>query len=78
LPNSTNETARANKRGEEQSSSEKTTARARIFGNGRLDHCLFSISNSDIESGEDYLYPANFFVEVEIPKEAEQALLRAS
>jgi hypothetical protein len=30
------------------------------------------------ESGEDYLYPASFFVEVEIPKEAEQALLLAS
>ncbi len=30
------------------------------------------------ESGEDYLYPANFFVFVEVPKEAEQAVLLAS
>lgn len=30
------------------------------------------------ESGEDYLYPADFFVPVEVPKEAEQALLIAS
>ena len=30
------------------------------------------------ESGEDYLYPSNYFVEVEVTKEAEQALLKAS
>lgn len=30
------------------------------------------------ESGEDYLYPADFFVFVEVPKEAERALLLAS
>ena len=30
------------------------------------------------ESGEDYLYPASFFVFVEVPKEAERALLLAS
>jgi hypothetical protein len=30
------------------------------------------------ESGEDYLYPAEYFVEVEVTKEAEQALLKAS
>ena len=30
------------------------------------------------ESGEDYLYPAEFFVAVEVPKEAERALLIAS
>jgi hypothetical protein len=30
------------------------------------------------ESGEDYLYPASFFVLVEVPKEAERALLLAS
>ena len=30
------------------------------------------------ESGEDYLYPANYFVPVEVSKEAEQALLKAS
>jgi hypothetical protein len=30
------------------------------------------------ESGEDYLYPENYFVEVEVTKEAEQALLQAS
>ena len=30
------------------------------------------------ESGEDYLYPANYFVSVEVPKEAERALLLAS
>jgi hypothetical protein len=30
------------------------------------------------ESGEDYLYPANFFVSVEVSKEAEQALLIAT
>ena len=30
------------------------------------------------ESGEDYLYPSNFFVFVDVSKEAEQALLRAS
>jgi hypothetical protein len=30
------------------------------------------------ESGEDYLYPASFFVMVEVPKEAERILLLAS
>ena len=30
------------------------------------------------ESGEDYLYPANYFVPVEVPKEAERTLLLAS
>ncbi|PYP87355.1 MAG: hypothetical protein DMF61_10090 [Blastocatellia bacterium AA13] len=30
------------------------------------------------ESGEDYLYHANYFVSVEVPKESEQALLLAS
>jgi hypothetical protein len=30
------------------------------------------------ESGEDYLYPAIYFVPVEVPKEAERALLLAS
>lgn len=30
------------------------------------------------ESGEDYLYPASYFVLIELPKEAERALLMAS
>jgi hypothetical protein len=30
------------------------------------------------ESGEDYLYPASFFVLVEVPKGAERELLLAS
>jgi hypothetical protein len=30
------------------------------------------------ESGEDYLYPANFFAPVELSKEAEQAFSLAS
>lgn len=30
------------------------------------------------ESGEDYLYPADCFAEVPLPREVEQALLRAS
>jgi hypothetical protein len=30
------------------------------------------------ESGEDYLYPASFFVFIEVPKAAERALLQAS
>jgi hypothetical protein len=30
------------------------------------------------ESGDDYLYPADYFVPVEVPKDAKQALLRAS
>ncbi len=30
------------------------------------------------ESGEDYLYPASFFVFIEMPKEAERALLLAA
>jgi hypothetical protein len=30
------------------------------------------------ESGEDYLYPVAYFVTVEIPKEGERLLLRAS
>ena len=30
------------------------------------------------ESGEDYLYPASFFVLVEVPKAAERDLLLAS
>ena len=30
------------------------------------------------ESGEDYLYPKSFFMELKIPAEAEDALLRAA
>ena len=30
------------------------------------------------ESGEDYLYPAEYFVAIEVPKEAAQSLLLAS
>ncbi|MEK7378250.1 MAG: hypothetical protein AABZ71_05045 [Candidatus Binatota bacterium] len=30
------------------------------------------------ESGEDYLYPANYFVPVELPQEAERVLSSAS
>ena len=30
------------------------------------------------ESGEDYLYPANYFIVLELPSEAEQALLLAA
>ena len=30
------------------------------------------------ESGEDYLYPAEYFVALDVPKEAEPALLLAS
>jgi hypothetical protein len=30
------------------------------------------------ESGEDYLYPADFFVPIDLPHEAEKAFARAS
>jgi uncharacterized Ntn-hydrolase superfamily protein len=30
------------------------------------------------ESGEDYLYPENYFVEVRLPQEAERAVRRAA
>ena len=30
------------------------------------------------ESGEDYLYPASFFVPIRLPQAAERAVLRAS
>ena len=30
------------------------------------------------ESGEDYLYPAGYFVAIELPKRVEQKLLKAS
>ncbi len=30
------------------------------------------------ESGEDYLYPAEFFVLIKLPQEAERALVRVS
>src|SRR5262245_14494448 len=30
------------------------------------------------ESGEDYLYPAAYFVSIEVPKEVEHAMLHAS
>jgi len=30
------------------------------------------------ESGEDYLYPADFFVLIELPKAVEKSLLRAA
>ncbi len=30
------------------------------------------------ESGEDYLYPANYFVAVDLPREAERALAAAA
>jgi hypothetical protein len=29
------------------------------------------------ESGDDYLYPASYFVQVELPQEAEQAIAAA-
>ena len=29
------------------------------------------------ESGEDYLYPANYFLPIELPKDLEKALLAA-
>ena len=29
------------------------------------------------ESGEDYLYPASYFVRVQLPQEAEQAIVAA-
>lgn len=29
------------------------------------------------ESGEDYLYPASYFVQVQLPQEAEQAIAAA-
>jgi hypothetical protein len=30
------------------------------------------------ESGEDYLYPADYFIVLELPQSAEQALLQAA
>jgi hypothetical protein len=30
------------------------------------------------ESGEDYLYPAAYFVEVSLPKDAEEAVIHAA
>jgi len=30
------------------------------------------------ESGDDYLYPANYFIPLELPREAERALLVAA
>jgi hypothetical protein len=30
------------------------------------------------ESGEDYVYPASFFVAIEVPQEVERAILHAS
>jgi hypothetical protein len=30
------------------------------------------------ESGEDYLYPATYFVRIEVPQEVEHAMLHAS
>jgi hypothetical protein len=27
------------------------------------------------DSGEDYLYPANYFIQIELPQDVEQALL---
>jgi hypothetical protein len=30
------------------------------------------------ESGEDYLYPQSYFLSIELPKEAEKALLSAA
>ena len=30
------------------------------------------------ESGEDYLYPADYFVVIDVPKSVEQAILRQS
>ncbi len=30
------------------------------------------------ESGEDYLYPADYFVVIDVPKTVEQAILRQS
>ena len=30
------------------------------------------------ESGEDYLYPADFFIMIELPREVQQVLLQAS
>jgi hypothetical protein len=30
------------------------------------------------ESGEDYLYPSDYFIVVEVPRSAEEALLKAA
>jgi hypothetical protein len=30
------------------------------------------------ESGEDYLYPANWFVKIQIPQDVEESVLKAS
>ncbi len=30
------------------------------------------------DSGEDYLYPAKYFIKIELPQEARRAMLRAS
>lgn len=30
------------------------------------------------ESGEDYLYPAEYFVAIEVPRQVEESLLRAA
>jgi hypothetical protein len=30
------------------------------------------------ESGEDYLYPCDYFIDVELPADAQQALIRAA
>ena len=41
-----------------------------------------AVSEGDLrvvdESGEDYLYPADYFVFVELPKSVEKSLLRAA
>ncbi len=29
------------------------------------------------ESGEDYLYPSNWFIDIQLPKEIEQAIMKA-
>jgi len=41
----------------------------------RDEHQMLRISD---ESGEDYLYPANYFMKVELPKPVQDALLKAA
>jgi hypothetical protein len=42
---------------------------------GEQDHCLVRVID---ESGQDYLYPADCFILLELPSEIEAALLQAA
>jgi hypothetical protein len=58
-----------------EASLEKRKLYVKVADAAALKHSQVRIID---ESGEDYLFPSNYFVEVTLPKETEQAVLSAA